>query len=298
MVFNTQQLTYLVEIERTRSVSRAAVNLHMAQPNLSRILLETEAALGFPIFERTRRGVRPTEKGEQFLQHARSILLETKSIERLGPSKAYPNRFRVCLPRSFRFLELTRQYLSETVQDPGAEMDAVIRECHPHRALDFLGNGEADLAVLRYGMEYLDYFQEQAQKRNLSILPLSREEYRVTFSQDHPLASRTQVPKAELSRFPELVHRDPSYPGAQFRNEIYTVDRLAQLQLLRGIPGSFLWSEKLPPELLEICALTQRPCAEGGAWYQNALVFKPQYTISQLESGFSVWIQERGKDVL
>ena len=50
--------------------------------------------------------------------------------------------------------------------------------------------------------------------------------------------------------------------------------------------------------LLEICALTQRPCAEGGAWYQNVLVFKPQYAISQLESGFSVWIQERGKDVL
>ena len=50
--------------------------------------------------------------------------------------------------------------------------------------------------------------------------------------------------------------------------------------------------------LVEICALTQRPCAEGGAWYQNALVFKPQYAISQLESGFSVWIQERGKDVL
>lgn len=50
--------------------------------------------------------------------------------------------------------------------------------------------------------------------------------------------------------------------------------------------------------LVEICALTQRPCAEGGAWYQNALVFKPQHTISQLESGFSVWIQERGKDVL
>lgn len=34
MVFNTQQLTYLVEIERTRSVSRAAVNLHMAQPSI------------------------------------------------------------------------------------------------------------------------------------------------------------------------------------------------------------------------------------------------------------------------
>ena len=50
--------------------------------------------------------------------------------------------------------------------------------------------------------------------------------------------------------------------------------------------------------LVEICVLTQRPCAEGGARYQNALAFKPQHAISQLESGFSVWIQERGKDVL
>lgn len=49
---------------------------------------------------------------------------------------------------------------------------------------------------------------------------------------------------------------------------------------------------------VEICALTQRPCAEGGARYQNALAFKPQHTISQPESGFSVWIRERGKDVL
>lgn len=294
MVFNTQQLMYLVEIERTRSVSQAAANLYMAQPNLSRILLETESALGFPIFERTRRGVRPTEKGEQFLQHARSILLETKFIERLGPNSAHPNRFRICLPRSYRFLDLTRQYLSGAVQEQGLEVDAMVRECHPRQALEILDSGEADMAVLRYGAEYQDYFNEQAQHRELSLHLLSREEYRLTFSRSHPLAKWEQVPKAELSRYPELLHRDPPYPGKQTPNGLYTVDRLAQLQLLQGLPRTFLWSEALPAAVLEACGLTQRLCAEGGAVYQSALVFKPRCAMSQLESNFLNWIRERG----
>ena len=48
---NTQHLQYLIEIERTRSVSQAAENLFIGQPNLSRILHEMEANLGFKIFE-------------------------------------------------------------------------------------------------------------------------------------------------------------------------------------------------------------------------------------------------------
>ena len=51
MTLNTQQLLYLVEIERTRSISQAASNLYMGQPNLSRVLRDMEAAVGFQIFE-------------------------------------------------------------------------------------------------------------------------------------------------------------------------------------------------------------------------------------------------------
>ena len=73
---NTQHLQYLIEIERTRSVSQAAENLFIGQPNLSRILHEMEANLGFKIFERTSKGVRSTERGAIFLQHAKSIIRE------------------------------------------------------------------------------------------------------------------------------------------------------------------------------------------------------------------------------
>ena len=56
---NTQHLQYVVEIERMRSISQAAENLFIGQPNLSRILHDMEDTLGFKIFERTSRGVGP-----------------------------------------------------------------------------------------------------------------------------------------------------------------------------------------------------------------------------------------------
>ena len=96
---NTQHLQYVVEIERMRSISQAAENLFIGQPNLSRILHDMEDSLGFKIFERTSRGVRPTERGTIFLQHAKSILREMDSIEALGPRRPVANRLRICIHR-------------------------------------------------------------------------------------------------------------------------------------------------------------------------------------------------------
>ena len=109
---NTQHLQYIIEIERTRSISQAAENLFIGQPNLSRILHDVEQMLGFRIFERSTRGVRPTTRGTIFLQHAKSILRETEAIEALGPKRAVANRLRVCIPRSAAMLDLTAQYLA------------------------------------------------------------------------------------------------------------------------------------------------------------------------------------------
>ena len=97
---NIQQLEYLIEIERTRSISQAAANLYMGQPNLSRVLRDTEERVGFAIFERTRKGVRPTEQGVVFLQHARNILREAEFMENLGSNRSQSSRFRLALPRS------------------------------------------------------------------------------------------------------------------------------------------------------------------------------------------------------
>ena len=50
---NTLHFKYAVEVERTGSISQAAENLFMAQPNLSKAIRELEDTLGITIFKRT-----------------------------------------------------------------------------------------------------------------------------------------------------------------------------------------------------------------------------------------------------
>ena len=63
---NTSYLAYALEIERVGSITQAAQNLYMAQPNLSKALKELEKELGYPVFKRTALGVKATEEGEEF----------------------------------------------------------------------------------------------------------------------------------------------------------------------------------------------------------------------------------------
>ncbi|HPR78720.1 MAG TPA: LysR family transcriptional regulator, partial [Candidatus Limiplasma sp.] len=57
---NIQHLRYAVEVEKTRSITEAAENLYMSQPNLSRAIRELESDLGISIFDRTPKGIVPT----------------------------------------------------------------------------------------------------------------------------------------------------------------------------------------------------------------------------------------------
>ena len=54
---NTLHFKYAVEVERCGSITQAAENLYMAQPNLSKSIKELEDTLGFQIFARTARGM-------------------------------------------------------------------------------------------------------------------------------------------------------------------------------------------------------------------------------------------------
>ena len=54
---NTNHIAILLEVESCRSISKAAQNLYMSQPQVSNIIRNLEEENGFPIFVRTRSGV-------------------------------------------------------------------------------------------------------------------------------------------------------------------------------------------------------------------------------------------------
>ena len=71
---NIHQLRCAVTVARLGSQTRAAEELYMSQPNLSKALKDLEQTCGFRIFTRTGTGMAPTRRGEEFLEHARDVL--------------------------------------------------------------------------------------------------------------------------------------------------------------------------------------------------------------------------------
>src|SRR5262249_39560765 len=75
-----RHLRYFVKVVEAGSFSRAAANIHVAQPALSQQVAELEERLGFTLLERNSRGVRATPAGEVLFREASSILRQLEQL--------------------------------------------------------------------------------------------------------------------------------------------------------------------------------------------------------------------------
>lgn len=80
MTMKLRQLRYFVKIVERGSFSRAAADVHIAQPALSQQIAELEQLLGVSLLHRGARGIRPTLAGEALYKEALEVL---RRIERL-----------------------------------------------------------------------------------------------------------------------------------------------------------------------------------------------------------------------
>src|SRR6201990_2865941 len=81
MNLELRHLKVVCAIAETGSVTKAASQLGLAQPALTAQLQRIERTLGGPLFERDRRGARPTALGELVLPRARVLLPAMKGLQ-------------------------------------------------------------------------------------------------------------------------------------------------------------------------------------------------------------------------
>jgi DNA-binding transcriptional LysR family regulator len=75
-----RQLRYFVRIVDLGSLSKAAADLFVAQPALSKQIAALEAELKATLLVRSPRGVTPTEAGQAFYRQAQSVLRQLGRI--------------------------------------------------------------------------------------------------------------------------------------------------------------------------------------------------------------------------
>jgi LysR family nitrogen assimilation transcriptional regulator len=92
-----RQLHYFLRILELKSFSKAAANLHIAQPALGLQIRKLEEELGVPLLNRHSRGVTPTEAGLILREHAQTILRQVERAKLALVDFAGPPRGKVAV---------------------------------------------------------------------------------------------------------------------------------------------------------------------------------------------------------
>lgn len=109
-----EHLKYALEVEKTGLISKAAENLYLNQPHLSKAIKELEENIGIKIFNRTPKGVIPTKDGAQFLVYAKNIVAQIDEVERLYKQRDDDvHKFDVSVPMACYVAQAFTEFVTE-----------------------------------------------------------------------------------------------------------------------------------------------------------------------------------------
>lgn len=291
---NTLHFKYAVEIEKTGSISKAAENLYMGQPALSRTIKELENSLGITIFKRTSTGVVPTKKGAEFLVYAKNILSQLSEMETLYKEDSNDaQRISISVPRSSYLSKAFSRFLRQL--DHNKKIDIKYKETNSTRTINKLSIGEYNLGVIRYETIYEDYFLKSFSDKKFVCEPLWEFECVAVMSKTHPMADADTISLNDLTPFIELVHGDNIIPYLSGENtqinsnydelsqKIYIFERGSQFDLLLNLPESYMMVAPLPNDVLERHGLIQKKVSTSAQGYKDVLVYRDSYNLTELD---------------
>ena len=290
---NTLHFKYAVEVERTRSITQAAENLFMAQPNLSKAIKELEDTLGIEIFERTPKGVLPTAKGSEFLVYAKNVLEQLTKMERLyKPEDSQLQRFKISIPRGSYIAQAFTRFAADL--DAEKQIDVYVQETNSMQAISNVTEEDYPLGIIRCQTDYENYFLDYLEEKRLTSEPIWEFEYLALMSRSHPLASAKKLACDQLSQYIEIVHGDtviPYLPARKVKmNEakkcIYVYERCSQFDLLTNIPQTYMWVSPIPDYFLNLYGLVQRKCHAANHKYKDLLIYPKDYQFTALDRQF------------
>ena len=184
---NLTHLRYMVEVERLGSITKAASALYMGQPNLSKAIKEMEREVGIPIFKRSAKGVVATEKGKQFLQYAKAILVQMDKMESLYKDNGENAvNFSLLLPRASYITHAFTCFVNKLGMN--VELDAKIRETNSMEAINAVVECEYNMGIIRYPVAYESFFMSMIEEKNLKYHNVWEFDYVLITSENSQLA--------------------------------------------------------------------------------------------------------------
>jgi len=187
------QLRYFLQVAQRGNFTRAAQDLMISQPALSRSILKLEEELGQPVFERKSRSVCLTDAGTLLQGRALQILRLIEETKAEITDDGQSGRVRIgAIPTIAPYFlpELLRSFSTEF---PKASL--IVQENTTDVLLKCCTQGEIDLAILALPVA-AKYFETEE---------LFEEELLVVLPPDHPLVDQPKVRLSDIEPLPFVL---------------------------------------------------------------------------------------------
>lgn len=232
-----EYLQYFVEVCRTKSMSTAARDLHVAQQTVSMAIKSLEKELGVTLLERTNRGVRVTSSGEYIAEEAHQLLEHYERITQFGQTHQIadgPSAIRASL--AVACAPLLTLSIMPIVLDEFSKQYPHIKICldeeQPDVCYTQLQKGKCDLAVYYFSPQFSPVEPEDAPYTGEF---LGTDYLTAMVNVQLPLAHKKYLTKKDLSQAPLVL---------------YTSDTWQQTWIL-----STLFGDKIPENILYTTSL-------------------------------------------
>jgi DNA-binding transcriptional LysR family regulator len=185
-------------------LGRTAERLGIAQPAVTQQIKTLEAALGYPVFHRVRRGIELTDAGVVFLEHARIALASAETAVQAGrrASRGELGKLSIAYAHS-AMLEPELPALLRRFTQAWPDVELELRDVAVQDQLSALADERIDVAFLRAPLGHLP--------TAISVTPFSRTPLDAVLPRDHPAARAARLKLPELAHDRLLLVDDP--PG-------------------------------------------------------------------------------------
>lgn len=198
MAVELHQVRYFIAVADERHFTRAARDLGVAQPSVSRQIRLLEDELGTPLFDRAPGGVTLTPAGDAFLPWARQVVADlgaaVDEAREIGGLRR--GRIRVGATPSITTAILPGAFARFRAAHPGIELK--LHEAGSRDLVTALDAGTLDLALVILPVTH----------RSLETAPLLREELVVAVGPHDPLADRKRIALSDLRETALVMFRE------------------------------------------------------------------------------------------
>lgn len=294
---NILHLKYAVEVAKTKSISKAAENLYMGQPNLSRAIKELEESLGITIFKRTTKGITTTPDGDEFLRRARRIVAQVEEVEEIYRTKrSHKQLFSVCVPRASYISAAMAEFSKHISLSEPAEI--FYKETNSNETITNVVRSDYNLGIVRYQSGFEKYFVDMFEEKKLIYETVAEFSYLILIRKDDPLAKNETIKKDDLKDYIQITHGDPYVPSLplidvkkaelseNIDKRIYVFERAAQFELLATVPRTFMLVSPVPKSLMNKYGLTTCKCQDNNKIYKDMLIYRKDYKLSEIDKLF------------